>query len=493
MTLNLKYFMYLSDFFPEEIRDIRTGKINNIFYFNTSLLKIKGRQLFIANYFNCKKKCIPGNDKKCSPELRNIGVKYPWNHWNSYRDGGGYIFLSGDYNKKTFTAVNRDIGRYGDPLNNSGDYRLFKDDKGRIYCYGTSFKNIYEISLDIDDNEITLFPPQGVEVLDKEHNKDPNLPYTNYDPGKNLSLVEYKIGADNHVHLLILDWFYSDGVYAYEKNGYLDEDLNSNQKFITDRKKLLTSNKKLIAYRKKLIPYNTNNGFDGKGSFVNSEKPEDIKKYGRNYGKLPMFSFGSNFIKIKGYKNVRISVAHSKIHSSEEKYPYNEKSNVHTFRKNIYKDMIDKYDDNYIKHYGAGEAPDCYGFIYLMYFILLLEKEDGTFEMKLGNSYLPLNLDKEHEDKYKFSLIFATGIQQENEDIIITAGEGDMYSILLKFSIDSIIADCVHDVKDMNMDNYIFKVIGYKNEKSIVGNRLSEVVSGFDGLKGGRRIYKLTM
>ena len=466
MTLNLKYFMYLSDHFPQGTN----------LYNNTSFVKINNEQLYIVKSIRCKN-CKPGNDKDCSPKLklRNIGFNYPWNNWNLAV--GEYIFLLGDYRKKTFKEIPSIDRGYG--FDQDGDYRLFKDDKGTIYCYGTSLKRVIDIEYTKD-----LIPGyKDLEIINLNLNKYQRhqVGYKEFNSGKNFSLVEYKIEDVNHVHLLSLDWFYSDGVYAYERK--------SNEEIPKNISTIDTS-------RKNLIPYNTYNGFDGKGSFANKNS-EDIEKYGRNYGKLPMFSFGSNFInitnKIEGYKNVRISVAHSKIHSSEEKYPYEEKSNVHIFRKNIYKDMITKYKDKYIEHYGSGRAPDCDGYIYLMYFILLLEKDDGTFDMKLGNSYLPLNLDEDHKDKYKFSLIFATGIQQENEDIIITAGEGDMYSILLKFSIDSIIADCVHDVKDMNMDNYIFKVIGYKNEKSIVGNRLSEVVNEFDGLKGGRRIYKLTM
>ena len=454
MTLNLKYFMYLSDHFPKDI--------GPVLFSNTSFVKINNQQLYIAKYFYCDN-CVPGNDENCSPEPRNKGVKYPWNNWGA--SNGGSIFLLGDYKTKTFEIIERELPAGRDILNIDSDFRLFKDDKGTIYCYASSLKNI----IDIDISEKKIPNLNG-------HRRD--VGYIGFKSGKNFSLVEYKIGDEHNDHLLILDWFYSDGVYAYERsNEYSDAYF-------------------IRTTRKNLIPYNIiENGFDGKGSFY-SKEPVDIEKYGRNYGKLPMFSFGSNFIKLdtknkKGYKNVRISVAHSKIHSSEEKYPYMEGSKVDIFRKNIYKDMRTEYKDKYIEHYGTGNAPNnCHGYIYLMYFILLLENEDGTFEMKLGNSYLPLNLDGEHKDKYKFSLIFATGIQQENEDIIITAGEGDMYSILLKFSIESIIKDCEHDVKDMDMEKYLFRVIGYKNGTSIVENRLSEVVGRFDGLRGGRR-YKL--
>ena len=473
MTLNLKYFMYLSDYFPQR-------ENNNILYNNTSFVKINGQQLFIAKYFDCKN-CKPGNDEKCDPKPKNIGFNYPWNNWRNAR--GGYIFLLGDYKTKKFNILEREkipgidiLGNDSEPrlfkndiLGNDNDYRLFKSDKGIIYSYGSSLYDIYEIVISDDNKKVRL--EHTNEDYRTEPNKSCNL-------GKNLALVEYKI-YENHVHLLILDWFYSDGVYAFERKS--GENLSIHE----------WGNR--IGYKKQLISYNINTGFDGKGSFYNGI-PEDIKKYGRNYGKLPMFSFGSNFIKIdtkiKGYKNVRISVAHSKIHSSEDKYPYISGSNVDYFRKNIYNDMINIYGDKYIEHYGTGSVlhPDgCVGWIYLMYFILLLEKEDGSFDMKLGNSYLPLNFNEEHKDKYKFSLIFATGIQQENEDIIITAGEGDMYSILLKFSIDSIIEDCIHDVTNMDMDKYLFKVIGYKNGKSIVEDTLNKVVSGFDGLKGGRR------
>ena len=463
MTLNLKYFMYLSDYFPQGpiSTEIVREKYQIDLYNNTSFVKINNEQLYIVKSSYCNN-CIPGNDKDCWPELRNTGVKYPWNNWGS--SSGQSIFFLGDYKTKTFKRIEiEQIPGKRDLINTDADFRLFKDDKGTINCYGSDFDRIYDIDI-------------SKEIIPNLYRHRRFVGYKDLDSAKNFSLIEYKIEDEYHVHLLILDWFYSDGVYAYERKSNKESD----------------AKEYTYTFRKNLIPYNIENGFDGKGSFYSNE-PEDIKKYGRNYGKLPMFSFGSNFIKIdtknkKGYKNVKISVAHSKIHSSEEKYPYDEESNVHIFRKNIYEDMRTKYVDKYIEHYGTGNAPNnCHGYIYLMYFILLLEKEDGSFDMKLGNSYLPLNLDKEHEDKYKFSLIFATGIQQENEDIIITAGEGDMYSILLKFSIDSIIADCVHDVKDMNMDKYIFKVIGYKNGTSIVEDTLSKVVNG---LKGGRK-YKL--
>ena len=465
MTLNLKYFMYLSDYFPQKASSTKIVREKyEILYNNTSFVKINGQQLYIAKFFYCLDNCKPGNDEKCSPTPKNIGFRYPWNHWNNWIWGGDIFFL-GDYETKKFKRIERE--NIGDVLKRDSDYRLFKDDKGTIYCYGSSLQNIVDIDI-------------SKKIIPNLNNHQRRVGYKGLYSGKNLPLVEYKIEDETHVHLLILDWFYSDGVYAYERK--------SNEEI----PKSIFSNT-MATTRKNLIPYNIDKGFDGEGSFYNG-KSEAIEKYGRNYGKLPMFSFGSNFInianKIEGYKNVRISVAHSKIHSSEEKYPYKEGSNVGIFRKNIYNDMRNRYEDKYIEHYGSGEAPNCIGFIYLMYFILLFEKEDGSFEMKLGNSYLPLNLDGEHKDKYKFSLIFATGIQQENEDIIITAGEGDMYSILLKFSIETIIKDCEHDVKDMDMEKYLFKVIGYKNKKSIVGNRLSEVVSGFDGLKGGR-IYKL--
>ena len=158
-----------------------------------------------------------------------------------------------------------------------------------------------------------------------------------------------------------------------------------------------------------------------------------------------------------------MSTGHVKIRNPKEKYSYLSDSKVEKFKNFLDSYMDKKYPKKYKLHMGSEKAPFCNGYIYLMYFYkLIYNKNDEKYQFKFSDSYLPINESLEHNDKYKFSLIFPMGIVKRGDDIIVSAGEGDYYSILLTFSYDKI--NFRHDIEDFEIDNYDYYILSYTNE-----------------------------
>ena len=97
-----------------------------------------------------------------------------------------------------------------------------------------------------------------------------------------------------------------------------------------------------------------------------------------------------------------------------------------------------------------------------MYFYkLVFNKETKEFNFYFSDSYLPINESDEHKEKYKFSLIFPLGIVKRGDEIIVSAGEGDYYSILLSFTYSEI--NFRHNIRDFNIDNFEYYLLSYRN------------------------------
>jgi len=210
-----------------------------------------------------------------------------------------------------------------------------------------------------------------------------------------------------------------------------------------------------------------------------------------------------------------IGCGHTKISNTHDYLP---ESNIQKFKEQTHKEMRKLFGDKYKAHYGTGYNPEilknyykeqeensdeesseeedseeedsdelkkifkeqdknhCYGFIYLLYFYILYKDENtGEYHMKLSDSYLPVNLSDKENNKYKFSLVFPMGIADCGEDILVSCGEGDFYSILLKFKIKNIIDACRHDLREINMDNYKFKYLVKKNNSFETQDYLSKI------------------
>lgn len=95
--------------------------------------------------------------------------------------------------------------------------------------------------------------------------------------------------------------------------------------------------------------------------------------------------------------------------------------------------------------------------------------------MKLSDTYLPLLLDQ-NITEYKFSLIFPNGLERsDNDNIVVTGGDGDYYSVILEFNLKDVIDRCIHDVQNMDMQKYDYYIIANKDSRSYIGKRLYDI------------------
>lgn len=88
--------------------------------------------------------------------------------------------------------------------------------------------------------------------------------------------------------------------------------------------------------------------------------------------------------------------------------------------------------------------------------------KDST--MFMSDGYLPVPVGTigtvgTTEEYYKFSLIFPMGLVVKDDVVMVTAGSGDYYSILLKFDLESVIDSCIHNAADLDMDDYNYHII----------------------------------
>lgn len=396
---------------------------------------------------------IPGNLPGC---IYSIGSNFWWNRWKSGQDIT--LFFIGDHRKDEYTHLEI-IGDI--PL------RLGGDDNSRSIQYLTDAD--YRITF---LNEIYVIHSSNLGFMFFISKIEDNKMYLSYSKGpntygKNQQLLSIQ---DKNYYVKYLDWYTKEGVHIiYGDNFYGTDVVNI------------------------FIRYNINYGLYGEGSFDiersnnppprivrNTSRlyPYEIKQlssivdpnniienkilFGHNYGIMPKFSFSTPLLNINN--NTKLGVGHIKIYSDENKYPYIEGSNIQKFRSQLYEYMERNFGNKYIKHFGTTSPPDCTGYIYMMYFYLLFEKDDN-YEMLLSDSYLPLYLgyktpDTQYDLSYKFSLIFPIGLEKLNyNDIIVTCGEGDFYAVALIFNLQEVINSCVHNVKKLNLQLYEYNLL----------------------------------
>ncbi len=334
-----------------------------------------------------------------------------------YKDGKIHI------NKKIkpYVIFNK-IAEENEPHNKNkymyNDVRLCNA-HGTIYCYDGRITSIYQIRV-IDDN---IYIPTTWDEIDNEpiykkmsfYHKDnicsvkgSGKYFKSFD--KNWSLVDVVGDGDDRV-IEFLNW-------------YRDE-------------------------------YVTNILYDGKSCVENKiiEMKKDLIK-GIGDDDFPLFSFGTPFYKLEN-KNDNIvydgiAVGHTKIRTIIE---YNN-PNINKFLDDMY-DALLPYGKKYIEHFN---------FLYLCYFIRLqkIKNNDNVeYKMHISDSYLFLNKNKKYEDQYKFSIFFPMGIIVENDNVLVSAGEGDYYNCMLEFDLDSVLENTKHDVEYFDKSKYEFKLVKY--------------------------------
>lgn len=462
--------------------------------------------------YKASNKFIPGNDKMC--KVGNIGINYWWNHWYSRLGVSITKFLYYNHKSGTYIPINvvineKFITKNQDAIDGN-DHRLVKINN-KIILHSTDLKEIYEVIPLIEKKEIIL-----KKILSL------------YITGKNLQIINIR-ESKLEIDVDYLDWFYREGVAIIKNKSryyiqYQNFKLDGNGSHIPG--KFWRGDPKLIEkYENEITSYDLNPELYELDSiyikkiekqkktvktftieYANYQKEinninVDKEFFKSNYGKIPLLSFTSPHIKIDNYIDygtLLLGVGHIKIHSDDIRYLYLENSNIDLFRKNLYNDMNKYFGERYIKHFGSTPVPYCKGYIYLLYFYILYNNEQ---KMKMSNAYLPLLLDKKEPDSefdkdYKFSLIFPSGLERgDDNDIIITAGEGDFYSVILKFDLHEVIKLCFHDVQNLNMEYYKYFIIAKNNNVTYIGERLNGIIEqiNVDTIKtqnGGDLFYK---
>jgi hypothetical protein len=213
---------------------------------------------------------------------------------------------------------------------------------------------------------------------------------------------------------------------------------------------------------------------------------------GPNYGKMPGFSFGTPVIDIihpdfPELGKIKLGVGHSKIHQDQNKFKYISGSKIDLFRQNLHNDMKTYFGKSYVPHYGTFGKKQCDGYIYMMYFYFLFDEitVDGTNNKKyqkamISDSYLPVTIDLKMDSEstdYKFSLVFPMGIGLKNENVVtVTCGYGDYKSIALEFDLKVIINSCIHDIQNVDMDEYQYFTLVKKDGTNYLSSKLSNIL-----------------
>jgi hypothetical protein len=406
---------------------------NNQRCFNTSLLLLDDHEIYVVRCITRTdgKIIIPGNDEQCRQKV-SPGLNFWWSHWgpSSYFFSVIKFIIDGTEYEPIFSASKG----VRNPSEHLFDPRIFKNEYG-AFIHSSDVEHIYSVTFD-HDNKLVYLYELGLYV-------------SQLVSGHNIQILDIKPIDEENWFIQYLVWFYEDGIQI------VDATINET---IQDR----GFSNKLIDYHIDTIPYE-------KFKLIGSGSYDDGKEiYGTNSGVAPALSFSTPVIHLDN--GWILGVGHSKIHSDDKEYPYKIGSNIENFRSYVNKYYSDKFGDKYKLHLGTGNSPDCYGYIYLLYFYILsfqpsTEKTNErtiSGKMYISDSYLPLcnsNLD------YRFSLVFPMGLALKDNNIIVTCGEGDYYSYKLSFDLNNVLGLCKHDAKNLDMRSYQYHILPFDNCK----------------------------
>jgi hypothetical protein len=305
--------------------------------------------------------------------------------------------------------------------------------------YGHDLNNIYKFSIEN--------PSETIILKKKITNKD--ISGWEHFVGNNLTPIDI-LNNDTEIKLSFIDWFYENGVKIK---------INIYNKTTNEYK-----------YEEKLI--------EPKEGYIG------IKGAGDCDTGIPSFSLSTPIICIEDTdeKKVYLGVGHLKIKNPAHKCQYLSNEKLQIFRYNLHLKMISKYSDKYKIHLGSYSSSNyrddlgdnCNGYIYMMYFYKLTwNKQTDTYEMKISDAFLPHNNEDSNKDRYKFSLFFPAGLVIENDQVIVSGGEGDYYSVILEFDKNKVLDTIIHDVSEFNISNYQYYLLDYRGpSESLIDDSL---------------------
>ncbi len=367
----------------------------------------------------------PFNDNTIKPGNRleskfEKGKNFWWQDFNSEKFSGGalYFYADKDWQKMSLLIPYT----IHSPWLNALDNRLGQNKSGDHLVFNAKERNIAaKLFIDIKNSGPGQIYFSG-DLLNRAR-------------ANNYGLIDADFQQEKYSYL---DWYYKEGVRltSYEgpelKHSYLRYD---------DRFPIL-----------------------GTGSSL-----EDGQNAGDNSGLMPLFSFGSNHLKLEADKETYFGVGHIKIPVDDELSHYAEGSNLANFREWLVRDFKQEFGERYIRHDAYNSRlNESKGYHYLAYFYSFSLNSDGTIaDMKISDAYLPINTkEAKKQGAYVFSLAFPMGITESvtnNENLVISLGIGDYYAGLIELP-KTIMNLCRHDVSQLDMRNYEYKLMIFDGE-----------------------------
>lgn len=456
-------------------------------YFNTSLVELlPDLYLFAVRSitFRGKGPIIPGNSERCAATIDksylSTGENFWWNNWG--QNGVTHLFDDTEFYLAPLEGPLMDPVEYDilyhrrldresiTSWKQGGDIRLFKSSVGICYAYSSHPIYLYRVV----KKEVLTFQQLGINLL-----------FFFKEPYKNVSLVEVKEDGEALTTTWV-DWYYPYGVRVFtvtvDQNEARDHVPFRRPKYrsfvdhsiyyYSQEYPILGEGSYLKMNEERLVPPRIRRSDDKCFLLMQQENNEA----GFNYGKMPAFSFSTPLVSLDNGVDAYLGVGHLKIHSDEGRYPYLP-SNISLFRERLYDYMEALFGSRYRYHFGVNQGKECSGYIYLLYFYLIsgdslkrgnkLVSGQGPFRctydrsrdatMRISDGYLPVEIGG--PEYYKFSLVFPMGLSVRDDIVTVSAGVGDYYSVIMEFDLESVIASCIHNPAELDMDNYNYYVV----------------------------------
>ena len=377
---------------------------------NSSMVFQKDKLKYVNNpkgSYNCYN--YPKSD------LRKKEETFMWGNW-----GVGTVL----YDDSTIISLHDndfviDLNKKIDINITSNDRRLIKLDMNKYFdtLYDFNSGSINELlgNDQLSENYIVLTHDSNlnhIDLLDSAHASE--FLYNIGLKGKNYGFIGIH---DNK--LIFTDWFYKDGL-----------------------KIIKIDNKKNVEQINVLSPIK----IFGSSSMTNENN-------------MPEFSFSTPNLDIGN--NEYIGVGHIKIKNYSNYYD----KNILYSRTltNLYRYLNCENSCEYIRH--AANTVKCVGYQYYIFFYVFKINDDFTKMeyFKISDSFIPfINDNKEFYEDHEYSLVFPNGLDynQDEDVVIISLGEGDVRNAILKYKLENILKSCIHDITNINMEEYnIYPII----------------------------------
>lgn len=462
----------------------------------------------------------PGNNEEICQIPREDwakGKSFFWNDWNTehrnpYFAATVTILLIKDPQGNfilPFVENNYDFYRF----RLSGDRRLVQID-GAIYIHSPNMEEMWELRIHHQAHEAWHISP--TQIFDLSEN-DEDYPHLN---GYNLQLTY--LGQSEKIlsieaglkrkreggeeegpkeppkprtkrfpdrEFTIIDWFYKEGLqYVFVKH---DKEFRTQKKWpaslaVLGKGSYADTRPVSVPENEEEMRSGSEKGVDAKKKKI-AEPPSSANLY-----RSPPISFSTPHINIgTGDKPVLLGVGHLKIPTNQKNFTFEEDSVAYQVQQNLPKQFKKCFGDRYVEHFGSiplnldkKEKQACSGYHYFLYFYRLSEHNStdapGVFSrfelsdpilpfddtrIKPENQYLPNDI--ETQGKWRFSLVFPTGLALNGNTIVVTCGVGDYYSIDLKFRKEQVLSQLNHDLFNLNVDLLRYSVLPCKPQEEL--------------------------